>query len=1101
MRAVKGLKRSNGVAERIIRSCLLSVYILCLWQFNDLLADQQLLKFKRLSVAEGLSQNKVNCILQDGYGFVWLGTDDGLNRYDGYEFRKYYHNPADSTSISDNNIKCMIEMPGNKIWVGTLAGGISILDNETGNFSRFNLGFENNNPDTLISIYALKKDRFQNLWVFHHDGLVKFTMNGDSVSNPKYYWFKEHPSDGYIQEQIEIDSNGIVWILKNRVLSVLDEATGEFKNYYKDPQKLFSTDLKDFIYCDSMDRLWLGITYEAGMSRLFEFNFVEERWEQALQKNEKRVHGAIEFENELYIYGFSGLIRYNPDQTAGDKLFDFSDNIVASIQTAMVNRDGSLWLGSNGYGAYSLSKTTRRFSSYPVNASPNSRWESVRSIYEDPDGILWLGTYGGLYLLDRTTNSIARKQLIDNEEWFRLPVLYSIYEDPESNGEILWLGTEGTELYQFNCTTDQIKVFHSVAPDNKAFAGRIVTGILRDFRGKLWVSTYFGVSRLKQGTDQFINYYHDPADSSSISSNQSTYIFEDSRRRLWFGTISGLNQYLPESDSFRRYMYNPLLPGGLRARRIEVIYESKHPDFAGKLWLGTAGGGLVEMIEQPDGTIYFNHYTSKSDLANNVVYGILEDEEGNLWMSSNKGISKFNIRTGTFKNYDIEDGLQDNEFNAKAFFKGKSGEMFFGGVNGLNMFYPSDLGISTFEAPVRMTDFKIFNKSVDLGKAAHDVKNIELNYTDNVFSFEFAALDYNSPSKNHYAYKLEGFNKDWIQLHTKRDITFTNLDPGAYRLNIKATNSDGIWNESDILSIGINILPPFWDTWWFRYLIAVLLIIGLWLFFRWRTSDIVNKNKELELLVEGKIVEIRQINERLLSQEKLANLGKLITVVSHELRNPLGTIRNAFFSLNEMIVPKDQTINRVLERAERNIQRCDTIIKELLDFTRLPKLCLETVQINDLIREVIEESNIHESIEVRLKLDAAHALRIDIEQIRRCLINLIDNACHAMLDEIDSSKRYRLTISSWDGSNGIFVVIEDNGPGVPPELREKIFEPLFSTKGFGVGMGLPITKQIVELHQGRIEVDNSVSKGTAMRIFLPLFSRSKKIYNDLIGME
>ncbi|MEZ4764422.1 MAG: triple tyrosine motif-containing protein [Calditrichia bacterium] len=195
------------------------------------------------------------------------------------------------------------------------------------------------------------------------------------------------------------------------------------------------------------------------------------------------------------------------------------------------------------------------------------------------------------------------------------------------------------------------------------------------------------------------------------------------------------------------------------------------------MWLGTAGGGLVEMIEQPDGTINFKHYTSKNDLANNVVYGILEDEDGNLWMSSNKGISKYNIRSGTFKNYDIEDGLQDNEFNAKAFFKGTSGEMFFGGVNGLNMFYPSELGISTFEAPVRMTDFKIFNKSVDLGKASHDVKNIELNYTDNVFSFEFAALDYNSPSKNHYAYKMEGFNKDWIQLHTKRDITFTNLIP------------------------------------------------------------------------------------------------------------------------------------------------------------------------------------------------------------------------------------------------------------------------------------------------------------------------------------
>ena len=1100
MWAERGLNYRNGIEKQIINYCLLSVYMLCLWQFNDLLADEQLLKFKRLSVSEGLSQNTVNCILQDSYGFIWLGTDDGLNRYDGYEFRKYYHNPADTTSISDNNIRCMIEMPGNKIWVGTLAGGISILDNETGKFSKYNLDIEYSNQNILNGVFAIHRDRFQKLWVMHTNGLIRFEMEGDSLSDPQYFWFNEIVSSAYFQH-FTVDKNGDAWVLKNRKLFSLDIATGRFLQYHKNPNHRFNKYLCDFLYSDKSARLWMTKSTESGENEICEFNFDENRWEKFIQTDEKKFFGALESENDFFFYGESGIIRFNPDLPDDQKIILYNENIDAPVLSALVNRDGTLWLGSFGYGAYRLSSITSRFLSYPPDASPENRWKSIRTIYVDPDGILWLGTYDGLYLIDREKNTISLKNIYEKNVSKEMQVVYSIYDDPEGNGDTLWLGIEGDDLIRLNRKTGEFKFFRVNSEDPNSVAGRVMTGIMRDKKGRLWVSTLNGVSRMKPESDQFDNYYHDPFDSSSLSSNQTICIMEDSQQRIWVGTISGLNQYLPESDSFRRYMYNPLQPGGLKARRIEVIYESKHPDFAGKLWLGTAGGGLVEMIEQPDGTINFKHYTSKNDLANNVVYGILEDEDGNFWMSSNKGISKYNIRSGTFKNYDIEDGLQDNEFNAKAFFKGTSGEMFFGGVNGLNMFYPSELGISTFKAPVRMTDFKIFNKSVDLGKAPHDVKNIELNYTDNVFSFEFAALDYNSPSKNQYAYKMEGFNKDWIQLHTKRDITFTNLDPGAYRLNIKATNSDGIWNESDILSIGINILPPFWDTWWFRYLIAVILIIGLWLFFKWRTSDIVNKNKELELLVEGKIVEIRQINERLLSQEKLANLGKLITVVSHELRNPLGTIRSAFFSLNEMIAPKDQTINRVMERAERNIQRCDTIIKELLDFTRLPKLCLETVQINDLIREVIEESNIHETIEVRLKLDATHALHIDIEQIRRCLINLIDNACHAMLDEIDSNKRYRLTISSWDGSNGIFVVIEDNGPGIPLELRKKIFEPLFSTKGFGVGMGLPITKQIVELHQGRIEVDNSVGNGTAMRIFLPLFSRSKKIYNDLIGME
>ncbi|MEZ4764423.1 MAG: two-component regulator propeller domain-containing protein [Calditrichia bacterium] len=303
---------------------------------------------------------------------------------------------------------------------------------------------------------------------------------------------------------------------------------------------------------------------ESGENEICEFNFDENRWEKFIQTDEKKFFGALESENDFFFYGESGIIRFNPDLPDDQKIILYNENIDAPVLSALVNRDGTLWLGSFGYGAYRLSSITSRFLSYPPDASPENRWKSIRTIYVDPDGILWLGTYDGLYLIDREKNTISLKNIYEKNVSKEMQVVYSIYEDPVGNGDTLWLGIEGDDLIRLNRKTGEFKFFRVNSEDPNSVAGRVMTGIMRDKKGRLWVSTLNGVSRMKPESDQFDNYYHDPFDSSSLSSNQTICIMEDSQQRIWVGTISGLNQYLPESDSFRRYMYNPLQPGGLK---------------------------------------------------------------------------------------------------------------------------------------------------------------------------------------------------------------------------------------------------------------------------------------------------------------------------------------------------------------------------------------------------------------------------------------------------------------------------------------------------------------------------------------------------------
>jgi signal transduction histidine kinase/ligand-binding sensor domain-containing protein len=1051
------------------------------------------MRFNRLSVSEGLSQNTVKCLLQDRFGFLWIGTNNGLNRFDGYDFQKFFHDPADTNSLTDNSINVLYELPDDKILVGTKAGELCVLDNKTHRFSPVKLSIDSLAGTSLKSVFRIVPDKSGNLWILHTNGLIKSRWRNGKPVFQKNYLLTQPASSVYFQT-LTIDSLDRPWMIVNRHLTRLDTTTGIFKEYQVKTPSTFDPALFNFAQVDHEGRLWASHTNLYNETRIYEYDYAADEFKFAALTR-YHVWGMLIYEGKRLLYGGNGFGFFYPEETL-DKVFEPVDHDAEypMICSILLN-DQTLWFGTYGFGLYKYSPLQNRFKTFPPKASISNRGSSVRSILEDTDGKIWLSTYDGLQIIDRETNTSTFLDLRQQLGFEMVPTFFKIYADPKYPGEIYWLGSEGKELVRYNHKTGNIRLFSQFEKTLQIDIGRVYTSIIRTSDDELWFTTYSGVSKLDEVSGEVLTFVHNPNDSTTLSNNECNFIFEDSKKRLWVGTANGLNRFDDTRQHFIRYMYQPEKASGLKVRNIYGMLESQAGPYAGTMWLATAGGGLVKMTEKADGSFEFKHYTIEDGLADNVVYGILEDNNGNLWMSSNHGLSVFFVTTETFKNFDVENGLQDNEFNRNAYYKSAGGEMFFGGVNGLNYFKPEEIKFFDFDPPVYLTNVKLFEQAASFKTVPHLLDEIEMDYYNNDFSVKFAALDYNITSSIKYAYKIDELYRDWIELGKDRTITLSNMDPGNYTLMVRATNSDGLWSQKRFLQLSIRILPPFWETWWFQYLMVLVLFAMIAQVMRLRTKSIVARNIELEKAIEEKLAEIKQINEQLLLQEKLANLGKLTTVVSHEIRNPLGTIRNSIYSLNEMINAKSPTIQRELERAERNILRCDRIINELLEYSKHPKIYPVKANIDKLISDVLADMTIPEEIEVVLQLAAPRTIIFDSDRIRRCIINLLSNAVEAIEEDLSADKPKKIVLSTHQTEDETIISVQDSGSGIPEELQGKIFEPLFSTKGFGVGMGLAILQQIVGMHNGKITVVTRENKGTTISITLPNnpdFARSNR---------
>jgi ligand-binding sensor domain-containing protein/serine phosphatase RsbU (regulator of sigma subunit) len=739
---------------------------------------QQTIMFDHLSVKQGLSQGSVVCILQDRQGFMWFGTQDGLNRFDGYDVTVFKHDPADSTSLNDNFVITLAEDSSGTLWMGTLNKPqmVNRFDGTTETFSHI----QSESVD-------LRHARVGSAFTFYEDpsGVRWSGAIGEGVTRldrrtGKTTVFKHDPSNpaSLLDDRVYSvfgDRSGTIWIGTREGLERFDPNTETFVHYRHDEKNPASLS-DNWVWPILEDRagvLWVG-TYRAGLNR---FDRVTETF--------------THFRHE----------DTDPASLSDDRAYSLFQD-----------RSGMLWVGTDN-GVDRFNPEMGAFARYGKNPkNPASLTDnSVKSIFVDRSGAAWVGTARGLDRLDRVTGTFTHfRHDPSNPSSLGENMVQSILEDKSG---VMWMGTQSSGLDRYDRATGRFTHFRHDPSNPHSISDNMIYALLEDRRGVLWIGTYHGgLNRFDRATGTFKAYVHSDSLPGSLSAQGIWALHEDRDGVLWVGTYKGgLDRFDRETETLTHFKHDPANPKTLSNDAVVCLHE----DRTGTLWVGTMSG--LNRFDRENGT--FQRYSEKDGLPNSYIVGILEDDRGRLWISTVKGISRFDPGKQNFRNYDQSDGLQGDEFNTNASARDpRTGEMYFGGANGFNVFHPDRVLDNPFVPPVVFSGLTRYNTDDDEGKPIAEKgtaakPEITLSYKDNVATFQFAALSFYNTSKNQYAYKLEGYSDNWIQLGSERRATFTNLDGGEYVLRVKGSNNDGVWNDAGA-ALRLTVTPPWWKTRW-----------------------------------------------------------------------------------------------------------------------------------------------------------------------------------------------------------------------------------------------------------------------------------------------
>jgi ligand-binding sensor domain-containing protein/serine phosphatase RsbU (regulator of sigma subunit) len=790
------------------------------------------LRFERFSSQQGLSQSIVECILLDRQGFLWLGTEDGLNRFDGYEFRVFRHRVDDPGSLSYSEVKCLAEDGAGNLWIGTF-GGLNRFDPVTETFERF--VHRPDDPRSLGGdiIRALLCDRSGALWV----GTQGNGLDRLDAATGRFEHYRHDPATPGSLAHDDVralleDDRGSLWVgTFGGGLDRLDPGADRFVHHRHETANRgsLSHDEVTALHRDAGGRLWIGT--RKGFNRLEgrSGRFVRIPAGREGLGHEHVSSIAETSDGSLWIgTDGGGLDRLDPQGGSihHHRHDPHDETSLSTDRVVSLCLDGSaqLWVGT--YGGGGLNKVNprgQRFSHFrchpddPASLSHPIVW----SLWQDRRGILWVGTDGGLDRIDRRAGEV-RHILADpeNPQGLGHPAVRVVYEAP--SGE-LWVGTNGG-LHRLDRASGRFERFTHDPADPTSLSHDEIRSLYEDSSGTLWVGTLGGgLDRFDAGTGTFTAFRHDPEDPASIGSDFIRPIHEDPDGCLWIGMQGGgLDRLDPESGRFVHFRHDPDDRHSLSSDYVFSIWQQDDI-----LWLGTYAGGL-DRFDARSGRV--RRFTEADGLPANLIYGVLGDLDGNLWISSNKGLTRFDPRSERFRTYDWRDGLQADEFNGGSFHRTAEGELLFGGIDGFNSFFASDLEDSSFEPPVMLTDFRLAGRSIQPGDAVAgrvplerslaSANEIRLSHQDRVLSFRFASLDFTNPGRNRYAFRMAGFDRDWRDADAAdRTASYTNLAPGRYRFRVRGTNCDGIWSPREA-SIWVAIAPPVWGTWWFRGLAA-----------------------------------------------------------------------------------------------------------------------------------------------------------------------------------------------------------------------------------------------------------------------------------------
>ncbi|MBE0571459.1 MAG: response regulator [Ignavibacteriaceae bacterium] len=1077
------------------------------------------IQFKHLTTEDGLSSNLLTCVVKDKKGFIWIATLDGLNRYDGKKIMVYRYSEKDPHSIGANEVYYLCVDHSGTLWIGTDSNGLNRYNPEQDNFTRY----LNPNDSTALAntILIVIADKSGMLWLgTHHGGLhsfnpktEKFTsyfnIPGDSTSLSHNYIWTLHQ-----------DSKSNIWIgTIGGGLNKFNRESQTFTRYQHNLKNTnsISSDLVPGICEDKSGSLWIG-TYGGGINKL-----------------------TFNGDNDSAVFTHYKFDPLNPNGVSGN-----------NIDCILIDENNVLWFGTSETGLNRsisnldddspLSVISYKHDPYdPSSLAGNS----IRQLYEDDEGVYWISSYGGLNIYNSNQKLFRNyKHEVGNPFSLQGDYVISLCEDKSG---VIWLGTQNGGLNKWDRKTDKIINFINDPNDPNSISDNVVTSLGEDSEGFLWIGTYAeGLNKLDKKTEKFIRYKHDQLRPSSISEiTIDRGIIEDKKSGLlWIATANrGFNIYNKETDSFFNInnnpdslkilssnlytslrlidkngiywitskeggvvLYNPekdelnrfssetATSSSLNSNSITFVYE----DNSGFIWIGTYGGGFYKVERQYN---QFKSYLIQDGLPGDNVISILEDDHGYFWISTNKGLSKFNPTNETFRNYDVEDGLQSNDMGKGI--KTRTGEMIFICGSGFVIFHPDSIKDNIKIPPVYITDFKLFNKPFLIGfdslsgrtilkRSIIGCEEIELNHSDNVFSLEFVALDFKAPNKNKYAYKMEGFDKDWTYTDAvNASATYTNLDPGEYVFRVKGSNNDGYWNEKGA-SIKIIILPPWWRT-NLAYFIYFLLI-GSMVYFIWKAQLRRIKNKQEYEMSRFEAQKLHEVDE--LKSRFFAN-------ISHEFRTPLtlilGPAKNVLESTQE---PKTkQNVSLI----KRNAGRLLGLVNQLLDISKLESgnMKLQTTPMNViplLKRLVLSFSSYAERKRIKLKFSFEEneiMVYLDKEKFEKIITNILSNALKF------TPESGSVEVIAHRSKRSINIKITDTGIGIPADRIEKIFDRFYQVDGShtreheGTGIGLSLTKELVELHKGKIEVESEPGKGSTFTVNLLLGKdhlRSEEIY-------
>src|SRR5688572_17799648 len=924
--------RATNRATRIAQAVRAGIFVLLSSAIAAPLAAQERVVFRHLTIADGLSQNAVSAIVQDRRGFMWFGTKDGLNRYDGYQFAVFRHDPFDSTSISDSEVTALFEDSRGELWVGTRGGGLNRFDRAHERFSRVRGG-----PSRDIA--AIAEDSSGVLWVGTEDeGLFRLTLSGSHDIRVERFVHSPADPSSLSSDNVPtllVDRRGVLWVGTALGLDRLDStATGGVSFAHitarsTRPFALIDTAVTS-LHEDARGRLWIGsvpgisvvdstratIRHYYHRYRTFRYG-----WGLALSIVEDR-------SGDVWVTTVGELMRLDP--STGEFTYFRHDpqnpDGISSNQPTRVYRDRSdvIWVGSNGYGIDSHDSKANRFQTFrrPLNWPSRLSGFSVYTLFEDRSGTLWIDA-SVLYQWKRATGEFRSFEGSSTRPFdFGNTGVWSIVEDPPG---FLWAASVAG-LFHYEIATGRYRLYRHDPSDSTSLPEPAVYDVLRDRDGVIWAVTENFLVRLADPErGRFQRFRH--KERSTARQWIFPSMIQDSTGALWLGSDQGLARFEPTAATFRRYRHDPRVATSLSHDAIRAILpDPRQPNRF--LWVGTAGGGL-NRLDVDSGT--FVHFRESDGLPNDVVYAVLADSAGRLWMSTNKGLSRFDPAARRFRNYDADDGLQSNEFNSGAGFKSRSGEMFFGGIYGFNYFRPEHVRDNPAVPAVAITGFRRGNQyenvrdsNTVLRTTISETDTLQLSYRDAVLTFEFAALEYSAPSKNRYAYRMVGFNDDWFESGSVRAATYTNLPPGRYTFQVRASNNDGVWNERGT-SLAVIIAPPWWLTWWAYGLYAAIALTALYGI----------RHYEMNRLRLKARLEIERVEAEQLRQLDRAR-SQLFANVSHEFRTPLTLTMGPLDDLRAGLHgPLSSAAVEQVDLARRNAGRVLDLINEILELARV----------------------------------------------------------------------------------------------------------------------------------------------------------------------